>query len=123
MLLRCLLAAGSVLVSLVGLELGLRLFWDGYYLKVSEPYAMPHATRGWCNLPDTVVTDGEPEFLVTATHDRFGHRGAPVARERTPGRPAACASSCSGTPSPTGSASATTRPTARAWRRSCRAWR
>ena len=86
MLLRCLLAAGSVLVALVGLELGLRLFWDGYYLKVSEPYAMPHATRGWCNLPDAVVIDGEPEFLVTATHDSFGHRGVPVGRERTPGR-------------------------------------
>lgn len=84
--LRLALAAGSALVALLGLELCLRAFWDGYYLKVDQPYAMPHPTRGWCNLPDVVVVDGESEFYVTATHDCHGHRGAPVEPARTPGR-------------------------------------
>jgi lysophospholipase L1-like esterase len=78
MSLRLALAAGSVLVALLGLELGLRLVWKGYYLKVDQPYAKPHPTRGWCNRPDLVVADGESEFRVTATHDRDGHRVVPA---------------------------------------------
>ena len=42
----------SLGLSLAFAEVGLRLFWDGFYVKDLEHYARPHPTRGWANRPD-----------------------------------------------------------------------
>jgi hypothetical protein len=93
-LLRALRAAGARLallgfalaLVLGGLELGLRLFWDGFYVKTQKAYAQPHPVRGWSNRPDVSVPYGEPEFSTTVTHNRFGYRSRPIEHARTPGR-------------------------------------
>jgi lysophospholipase L1-like esterase len=82
---RVALLLGSVLLSLLGLELGLRVFWDGYYLKGGRAYAEPHPTRGWANVPSTSVEYGDPEFAIRATHNALGFRG-PEVGPRDPGR-------------------------------------
>ena len=79
---KLLLVSLSLGVALIALELGLRLFWGGFYLKDAEPYATGSETRGWRNLPDTVARRGEPEFVFTASHDALGHRTDPGAAAR-----------------------------------------
>ena len=69
----------SIVLGLGLGELGLRLAWGGFYLKDAEPYAAPHATRGWANRPNISVVYGEPEFSVTTTHSSRGYRSAEVA--------------------------------------------
>jgi hypothetical protein len=80
-----LLAAALGLVLGV-LEIGLRLFWDGFYLKTPKGYAHSDPVRGWANRPDVSVPYGEPEFHTIVTHNHFGYRSPPVEHERTPGR-------------------------------------
>jgi lysophospholipase L1-like esterase len=62
-----------------GLEVALRLFWDGYYLKERKSYAMPHPDRGWENRPGIEVDVGQPEFSTRATHNSLGLRGPEIA--------------------------------------------
>jgi lysophospholipase L1-like esterase len=68
----------SVLATLLMCEIGLRLFWDGYYLKLDQAYAQNHPTRGWSNTPGAEVPYGEPEFVTTVRHNALGFRGAEV---------------------------------------------
>ena len=75
----------SLLLALLAFEGGLRLFWDGYYVKDQDAYATPSATRSWQNLPDVAPTRGEPEFVFRATHDSLGHRRGAAAA--SPGSP------------------------------------
>ena len=84
--LRLALLGAALALVLGGLELGLRLFWDGYYVKTQKAYAEPHPVRGWRNRPDVSVPYGEPEFNTVVTHNQFGYRGRPVEQARTPGR-------------------------------------
>jgi hypothetical protein len=79
---KLLLLSLSLGVALIALELGLRLFWDGFYLKDADPYVTASEARGWRNLPDTVARRGEPEFVFTASHDALGHRTDPEAAAR-----------------------------------------
>ena len=65
-------------LSLLGLELGLRVFWDGYYLKGDHAYAQPHSTRGWANIPDVSLEYGEPEYRIGLRHNSLGFRGPEV---------------------------------------------
>src|SRR5262245_28184592 len=75
---RILLVLASSALSILALELGLRAFWTGYYLKDAQPYATPDPVRGWRNLPDVVIDDGEPEFKITIHQNHWGFRGGPV---------------------------------------------
>jgi hypothetical protein len=72
---RLLLAVVSSAFSILALELGLRATWSGYYLKDAQPYAEPHPVRGWRNLSDVTIDDGEPEFKVTIRQNQWGFRG------------------------------------------------
>jgi hypothetical protein len=74
-----------LVLVLAGLELGLRAFWTGYYVKVQKAYAQPHPVRGWSNRPSVSVPYGEPEFSTLVTHNAFGYRGRAIERERRPG--------------------------------------
>ncbi len=80
-----LLAALSLALCLGVIEIGLRLFWDGYYLK-GEPHIAWHPVRAWGNRPDVSVSYGEPEFVTTMTHNSAGYRNREVAVDPTPGR-------------------------------------
>jgi len=70
----------SVSLVCVVTEVGLRLFWDGFYLKTQKAYAQPHPQRGWSNRPEVSVPYGEPEFSTTVTHNQFGYRTHPISR-------------------------------------------
>ena len=57
---KLLLLSGSLAITLVVLELGIRLFWGGYYLKAARAYAQPDALLGWGNRPNIRMQYGEP---------------------------------------------------------------
>ncbi len=83
--LQLLLLLSSQVIALIVLELALRMLWSGFYLK-GEPYAIPHATRGWANLAQREVIYGEAEFKFHAHHNSIGFRGPefqPKSGERT----------------------------------------
>jgi hypothetical protein len=75
----------GLVLGLAGLELGLRIFWDGYYEKVPKAYVAPHASRGWQNRPNARVDYGEPEFSIVVEHNAWGFRSPPVTPEKPDG--------------------------------------
>jgi lysophospholipase L1-like esterase len=80
------LVLASVLLALGALELGLRLVWQGYYLKTPKGYAAHDPIRGWRNLPGATVDYGEPEFSTVVVHDSHGFRGPEVPLAKPPGK-------------------------------------
>jgi hypothetical protein len=78
--------AATVALVLVGFELGLRAFWDGFYLKGDRTYVEPNATRGWSNKPSTTAVYGEAEFHFDVNHNALGFRGPELAPSRSPGK-------------------------------------
>lgn len=80
------LVLASIVATLLVLEGGLRLFWSGYYLKVSKAYATPDLQRGWRNKPNVHIPWGEPEFSTMVTHNSWGYRGPEITKERVEGR-------------------------------------
>ncbi|MFQ5512792.1 MAG: SGNH/GDSL hydrolase family protein [Myxococcota bacterium] len=76
----------TLAATLVALEVGLRLFWDGFYLKLEKAYATYHPTRGWKNKPGAYVPYGEPEFATMVRHDSWGFRSREHPLERVPGK-------------------------------------
>lgn len=79
---KLLLLSGSLAITLVVFELGLRLFWGGYYLKAARAYAQPDALLGWANRPNIRMQYGEPEFVTTVEHNEWGFRGPAVAKQK-----------------------------------------
>jgi len=77
-----LLIAVSLLSAVLVCELGLRLFWGGYYLKLDQAYAQDHASRGWSNTPGARVPYGEPEFVTLVQHNQLGFRGPEIGAKR-----------------------------------------
>jgi hypothetical protein len=75
---RLLLVVLSSALALVGVELGLRVFWSGFYLKDAQPIAERDAVRGWRNRPNVVVEYGKPEFHVKISQNNWGFRGRPL---------------------------------------------
>ncbi len=84
-LLRLVVLLGTSLLCAVAVELGLRAFWSGYYLKEGATYAVASATRGWANKPSATTVYGEAEFRVDVVHNALGYRGRELAREKPPG--------------------------------------
>jgi lysophospholipase L1-like esterase len=80
------LLGATLLLLLVALELGLRAFWGGFYLKGDRAYVEPSATRGWANTPSTTAVYGEPEFHFDVKHNALGFRGAEVPAAKPPGK-------------------------------------
>ncbi len=76
----------SILVCLVALEVGLRLFWSGYYVKEPKGYVQWSPMRGWENRPSVRTDYGEPEFRTTVIHNSWGFRGPEVTRANPEGR-------------------------------------
>ncbi len=76
----------TVAVLLGGLELGLRAFWGGFYLKGDRTYVTPSATRGWANRPSTTAVYGEAEFHFFVHHNALGFRGPEVPPVKAPGK-------------------------------------
>jgi hypothetical protein len=72
--------------SLVALEVGLRLFWGGFYLKPTGEHNRHSPTREWENTPSYRGTFEDPEFVMQITHDSHGFRGPEVPAEKPPGR-------------------------------------
>ena len=79
---KLLLLSGSLAITLVVLELGIRLFWGGYYLKAARAYAQPDALLGWGNRPNIRMQYGEPESVTTVEHNEWGFRGPAVAKQK-----------------------------------------
>ncbi len=80
------LLASALFLTAAVFEVGLRLFWDGFYLKDEHSWAEPHRVRGWRNRPNQRTTYGEPEFVTTIETNSWGYRGPPVQREKSKGR-------------------------------------
>lgn len=76
-----LLAFGLVIPAVVG-EVGLRMFWDGYYEKGRTKYFEIHPVVGWINAPNFSGTHGSPEFIMHRTHNSRGFRGEEFSDEQ-----------------------------------------
>lgn len=76
----------SVMLSIALLEVGLRGFWDGYYLKQPKVYHATDPIRGWKNRPNVSLDYGDPEFSTVVTHNQWGYRSQGVDQPRTSGR-------------------------------------
>jgi lysophospholipase L1-like esterase len=79
------LITASLLVCLLVIEGGLRLFWSGYYFKNPGGYARPSATLGWENKPSATVDYGEPEFSTVVRHNSLGFRSPEIPPEKPEG--------------------------------------
>jgi hypothetical protein len=84
------LAAGSLVVLAMLLEVWLRLFWGGYYEKFDPDrpfgeYAV-HPVRGLALAPSYARFDWNREFQVWRRHNSLGFRGPDIAIEKPPGR-------------------------------------
>lgn len=82
-----LLAVVSLVVALVVVELGLRLY---FYGSLDRPdYSMsfhePHPTRGWTLLPNATGRQQELDFNVEVSINSKGVRGPEIDYARTPG--------------------------------------
>ncbi len=75
-------AAAAVAVALVLVEIGLRLTWQGFYVKDRMGFAQPHPTRGWENRPGIRAEMGDAEYSTTVQHDSWGFRGAEISRQK-----------------------------------------
>lgn len=84
------LATGSLVLCLGAIEVGLRLFWDGYYLKYDPRYPYGefefHPTRGLALVPGLDRMDHAEEFRVVQKHNSRGFRGPEFPAEKPPGR-------------------------------------
>ncbi len=72
----------GILFPLAFAEVGLRLFWEGYYEKDSEPLYQNDDILGWSPVPNFKGIHGSAEFKVQVTHDSNGLRGREVSPER-----------------------------------------
>jgi lysophospholipase L1-like esterase len=84
------LAAASLAVLAVLLEIGLRVFWGGYYEKFDPDrpfgeYAV-HPVRGLALAPSYERFDWNREFQVWRRHNSLGFRGPEISVETPPGR-------------------------------------
>ena len=75
----------GLLLPLAIAEIGLRMFWEGYYLKETVGRLQKDETYGWINTPGFLGIHGAPEFKVAVTHDSHGFRGGEVSPDRIPG--------------------------------------
>jgi hypothetical protein len=79
----------SLVVTSLVLEIGLRLFWDGYYVKLHRMTPRGHVdfhpTRGSANVPNASVEYGVPEFRTMLVHNSLGFRNREVEPEKAPG--------------------------------------
>jgi lysophospholipase L1-like esterase len=71
--------------SLVALEVGLRLFWSGFYVKQTGEHLQQSFTRSWENKPGYEGVLEEPEFKMRVKHNSLGLRGPEVAPTKAPG--------------------------------------
>lgn len=75
----------GVIFPLLIAEVGLRLFWEGYYEKDPEPRYQRDAILGWIPVPNFDGIHGSAEFKVHVTHDERGVRGGGVGTDRVAG--------------------------------------
>lgn len=82
-----LLAILSILVALVVVELGLRLFFYGTLAApdYSQSFHEPHPTRGWTLRPNVTARQQELDFNAEVSINSKGVRGPDIDYARTPG--------------------------------------
>jgi len=85
-----LLAVCSLALCALLLEVGLRLFWDGYYQKFYpdrpwEEFEF-HPTRGFALGRDLSMVDWDTDFKVTRKHNSHGFRSPEIPVEKPPDR-------------------------------------
>lgn len=82
-----LLAVASLLVALVIVELGLRIFFYGSLDRpdYSHSFHQPHPTRGWTLQPNMTARQQELDFNVEVSINSKGVRGPEIDYARTPG--------------------------------------
>jgi len=82
-----LLAGVSLVVALVVVELGLRLYFYGSLARpdYSMSFHEPHPTRGWTLLPNATGRQQELDFNVEVSINSKGVRGPEIDYARTPG--------------------------------------
>ncbi len=83
-----LLAVLSIVIALVAVELGLRLFFYGSLAQpdYSQSFHEPHATRGWALRPGITARQQELDFNAEVSINSLGVRGPEIPYERTPGK-------------------------------------
>jgi len=81
------LAALSIAMALVIVELGLRLFFYGSLdaPDYSQSFHEPHPTRGWTLRPDVTARQQELDFDAEVSINSKGVRGPEIDYARTPG--------------------------------------
>ena len=84
------LAAASLAILALLLEVALRLFWGGYYEKFdpNRPFGEyeVHPVRGLVLAPNIERFDWNREYQVWRRHNSLGFRGPEIAIEKPPGR-------------------------------------
>ncbi|MCA9435244.1 MAG: hypothetical protein KC964_10210 [Candidatus Omnitrophica bacterium] len=72
----------GILFPLALAEIGLRLFWGGYYEKDAESRYQRDEILGWSPIPNFDGVHGGAEFKVRVRHDSNGMRGREVSPAR-----------------------------------------
>lgn len=84
------LTLASLLLCALVLEVGLRLFWDGYYQKFDPEHPWGefvfNPTRGWSLGPDFASVDWDTDFKVMRLHNSHGLRNPEIAVEKPAGK-------------------------------------
>lgn len=84
------LALLSVAFSALLLEVGLRLFWDGYYVKFQPDHPWAefefHPTRGFALGRNLEMMDWDTDFKVMRRHNSHGFRSPEIPIEKPPGK-------------------------------------
>lgn len=83
------LALISLVVALIVVEMGLRLFFYGSLAQpdYGQAFHQPDPTLGWALRPDTVSSKQELDYKVPITINSLGVRGPEIPYARTPGVP------------------------------------
>lgn len=85
-----LLLLASLLLSAGVLEVGLRLFWDGYYKKYHPDHPWSefefHPTRGFGLGRNLELVDWDTDFKVLRKHNSRGFRSPEIPLQKPPGR-------------------------------------
>ena len=74
----------SLGLSLLLVEFGLRLVWDGFFIKSTTGFTVTDSMRGWKNKPNISLHYTVAEFDTVITHNARGYRSANIEPSRNP---------------------------------------
>ena len=74
----------SLTLTFAVLEIGFRLFWDGYYFRAPRENIQFHPKLGWANKPSIRLEYGKAEYRVIVEHNSMGLRSPEVPERKPP---------------------------------------